>query len=90
MSEETYWSWKPGSPTPSFAGLPEGCFKGTQKQFESLSPGMRREILRDFQRREKQRYNALVSQTFEDFERADRRQLLDRKAEVQLAAKQRL
>lgn len=72
MSEETYWSWKPSSPTPSFAELPEGCFKGTQKHFESLSPGMRREILRSFQHREKQR------------------QLLDRKAEVQLAAKQKL
>lgn len=90
MSDETYWLWKAASPTPSFAGLPEGCFRGTQKQFESLSPGMRREILRDFRRREKERYDRLVLQTWDDVEHADKRQMLDRKADVQIKARERL
>lgn len=33
-------------PTPTVADLPKGAFKGSEKDFSSLSPGMRREIAR--------------------------------------------
>ncbi|HVQ43811.1 MAG TPA: hypothetical protein VMT30_02500 [Candidatus Saccharimonadia bacterium] len=38
---------------PTVYDLPDGCFKGTQEDFEKLSPGMRLEILRDWKRRNK-------------------------------------
>lgn len=41
-----YWTYHSNEPTPTVADLPPGVFKGTQHQFEQLSPGMRREILR--------------------------------------------
>jgi hypothetical protein len=40
--------------------------------------------------RERERYNDLVMKTFRDFEHADKREVLDRKAEVQLNARERL
>jgi hypothetical protein len=40
-------------PVPTVYDLPDGCFKGTQGDFEKLSPGMRLEILRDWKRRNK-------------------------------------
>lgn len=42
---ESYWSTK-APPTPTVTDLPPGAFKGTEKDFSSLSPGMRREIER--------------------------------------------
>lgn len=43
--QEPYWTYK-APPTPTVADLPPGAFSGTQREFESLSPGMRREIKR--------------------------------------------
>ncbi len=43
--QESYWSHK-APPTPTVNELPPGAFSGTQRDFESLSPGMRREIKR--------------------------------------------
>lgn len=45
VPQEKYWTVKAG-PTPTVADLPKGAFKGGQSAFESLSPGMRREIAR--------------------------------------------
>lgn len=45
-ADESYWTYKAASRTPTVNDLPKGAFKGTQEQFESLSPGMRREIER--------------------------------------------
>ena len=90
MADESYWTWKAASPTPTFGELPAGCFKGTQQQFESLSPGMRREILRDHQRREKAKYADLVMSKFEDAEHADRREQRNRAAEVNAKAREAL
>lgn len=41
-----FWSYQSDSPTPTVDQLPAGTFAGTQAEFEKLSPGMRREILR--------------------------------------------
>lgn len=51
MADEAYWTYRAGSKTPAFTDLPLGVFHGTQQQWESLSPGMRREIARSFNRR---------------------------------------
>lgn len=40
--------------------------------------------------RERRRYADLVMKTFSDMEHADKRAVLDRKAEVQIAARERL
>ena len=50
MAGEAYWTYQASSPTPDYASLPEGAFNGTRQQWESLSPGMRREIVRQFER----------------------------------------
>jgi hypothetical protein len=50
MANEAYWTYQAATPTPTVNDLPAGAFKGTQAQFETLSPGMRREILRAAQR----------------------------------------
>jgi hypothetical protein len=90
MSDENYWTYKSSFPTPSFEGLPAGCFKGTQKQFESLSPGMRREILRDFQRREKKRYGDMVMQARDQQEHEVRREQKQHAAEINAKARKQL
>lgn len=41
-----YWTYKSSFPTPDLADLPPGTFSGTQEEWTSLSPGMRREIAR--------------------------------------------
>lgn len=41
-------------------------------------------------RRERERYNALVLKTFKDMEHADKRELLDQKAEIQIKGRERL
>jgi hypothetical protein len=48
MADEKYWTYKAATPTPNYGELPEGCFNGTEKEWTSLSPGMRREIIRSF------------------------------------------
>jgi len=42
---EGFWTYKTGA-IPMVSDLPPGAFKGTQADFERLSPGMRQEILR--------------------------------------------
>lgn len=44
-AKESYWTYK-APPVPEFHDLPPGSFAGTEKGFNSLSPGMRREIYR--------------------------------------------
>jgi hypothetical protein len=41
-------------------------------------------------RREKKAYAELVLKTFRDFEHADKREILDRKGEVQIKARERI
>ena len=43
---KSFWSYQSDTPTPRVEDLPPGAFKGTQDDFEKLSPGMRREIAR--------------------------------------------
>lgn len=50
MANEKYWSYQ-ASHTPSFAEIPAGAFNGTESQWHSLSPGMRREIVNSFNNR---------------------------------------
>lgn len=50
MADERYWTYRTATPTPMFSELSIGVFNGTQKQWESLSPGMRREIFRSWNR----------------------------------------
>lgn len=46
MADENYWTYRSSSPTPNVTDLPSGTFSGTQEQWETLSPGMHREIAR--------------------------------------------
>lgn len=50
VPQEKYWTYKVDEPTPTVAELPKGAFKGSQGDFEKLSPGMRREIQRTAQK----------------------------------------
>lgn len=47
---ESYWTYK-AAPIPDLCDLPPGTFAGTEDQWQSLTPGMRREIYRDAMRR---------------------------------------
>lgn len=90
VADESYWTWKAATPCPLFEELPGGCFKGSKQQFESLPPGMRREILRDFKRQQQKRYGDLVLATYERSERDVRREQKQRAAEVNAKARERL
>jgi hypothetical protein len=46
MTRKSFWSYQASTPTPSFEEIPSGGFNGTREEWESLSPGMRREIVR--------------------------------------------
>ena len=48
---KSFWTYQACEPTPTVNDLPAGTFNGTQDQWETLTPGMRREILRDANRR---------------------------------------
>lgn len=50
----TYWTYQASSETPDYANVPDGAFRGTREQWESLSPGMRREIVRSFLKQRKE------------------------------------
>lgn len=50
MANERYWTYQSAFRTPDYSELPTGVFNGERKQWESLSPGMRREILRSWTR----------------------------------------
>ena len=51
MADEAYWTYKSASPTPTLAeaiiakAIP---FNTTEQQWHSLSPGMRREVVRSY------------------------------------------
>lgn len=43
----SFWSYQAATPTPSVQeAIRAGAFRGTEQQWEQLSPGMRREIVR--------------------------------------------
>jgi hypothetical protein len=46
QTPKNFWSYQSSEPTPHVSELPAGWFKGTQTEWEQLSPGMRREIAR--------------------------------------------
>jgi hypothetical protein len=46
-----FWSYRAAGPTPIRQDLPPGTFKGTTAEWESFSPGMRRAIAREADRR---------------------------------------
>lgn len=49
--QEAYWTYRASSDTPELKDLPQGTFNGTEEQFNSFSPGMRREIYRSAMKR---------------------------------------
>lgn len=49
--QAAYWTYK-APPTPELRDLPPGTFKGTEAGWNSLTPGMRREIYRSAMKRE--------------------------------------
>jgi len=53
MKTNSFWSYQSSTPTPHVSDLPDAALLGTQEQFEQLSPGMRREILRTAQKKKK-------------------------------------
>jgi hypothetical protein len=46
---KSFWTYRASTPTPTIAELPQGACRGTQAEWEALSPGMRREIARTVQ-----------------------------------------
>ncbi len=53
--QEAYWTYCASEDMPELSDLPEGTFSGTEAQWNSLSPGFRREIYREAMRRQKRR-----------------------------------
>jgi hypothetical protein len=51
-AQPKYWTYKVTELTPDVWDLPPGVFNGTQNDWCKLSPGMRREILRSWKRRQ--------------------------------------
>lgn len=68
MADERYWTYQAGSPTPAYVQVPVEVFRGTQAQWEALSPGMRREIVREFTKRKQREKAAELSQLQRDSE----------------------
>ena len=52
MANEKYWSYQASERTLTFGELPAGAYAGTEDGWHSLSPGMRREIVRSFNKRQ--------------------------------------
>ena len=50
MADESYWTYKASSPTPNYEEAWRAGFNGTEKDWYSLSPGMRREIVKQYQK----------------------------------------
>ncbi len=82
---ERYWAYKQ-PPIPEVTDLPPGVFKGDEKAWCSLSPGMRRTIWREATKRQVP-YTSVVA---EDAERLRRADALHHKSEVQIAARETL
>lgn len=45
-ASDSFWMYQVSTATPEYEDLPDGMFKRTRDQWHSLSPGMRREIVR--------------------------------------------
>jgi len=87
-----FWTWRPSSPTPSLEeAVAAGAIKAgtSEEKWHSLTPGMRREIVRDARRR----YAALVLQKADemaaDDKRDERQSVVERKNAAHFAAKSR-
>ena len=52
--QQAFWTYRADSATPTFDEIPAGAFNGTEDERSSLSPGMRREIVRSFSRTQKE------------------------------------
>lgn len=52
--QQTFWTYRADTATPSFDDIPVGAFRGTEDDWSALSPGMRREIVRSFSRTQKE------------------------------------
>lgn len=48
--QEKYWGFR-APDTPDFGDLPDGVFLGTEQEWDSLSPGYRREISKSLTRK---------------------------------------
>jgi len=48
---ESFWTYQ-APPAPDFDSLPPGVINCDRAEWESLSPGMRRAIMRDYMRRQ--------------------------------------
>lgn len=75
MSGEAYWAYQSAFPTPDFAEVPIGCFSGSEREWQQLSPGYRREIVRSFKK-------------MPNYERLERMNRVDTKADVQINARE--
>ena len=82
IQQETYWTYKT-PPTPELSDLPPGSFAGTEQGFNSLSPGMRREIYRSAMKRQ-------AATVAEDADRLARANEQHHRSEVQIAAREAL
>lgn len=62
MADESYWTWKASTPTPSYdAAVLAGAITPdtmSESGWHSLTPGMRREIVRNAERRNANRAQA--------------------------------
>lgn len=47
---KSFWTYQQSEPAPDYSEIPAGAFAGTRQQWEALSPGFRREIVRSFKR----------------------------------------
>lgn len=83
--QETYWTFK-APPTPEFSDLPTGAFVGTEKGWNSLSPGYRREIYRSAMKRQ----SAIENTVSEDAERLARADAKYHQSQVQIEARETL
>lgn len=44
--QKSFWTYHAATKTPDYDDLPSGTFNGSREDWESFSPGMRREIVR--------------------------------------------
>ncbi len=82
---ETYWAYKQ-PPIPEVTDLPEGVFKGDERAWGSLSPGMRRTIWREATKH----MQPAVQQHSVDDERLKRADEKHRQSETQILAREAL
>ncbi len=86
LEPEKYWAYKQ-PPIPEVKDLPPGTFKGDERAWNSLSPGMRRTIWSEAIKRLKPRQTSGPSV---DDARLDRADAAHHKAEIQIEARETL